>query len=475
MLGTSRPEPTTPRSPRRLRSMLILSDAVSGTVGFGIALVLQWRIKPVPPDVVFEHAALASFSLVAMLLVMGVSKLFTARVCSRPGEEIRRLCFCVAAGVSSSIALTFLLRYRALSRFWVGLSFVCVVGCLLVSRSIARAIFARLRRTGRIRRRVVIVGTGVDAIALVHTTQRHPELGYEIVGFVGDENIGQRGGLRVLGSVADITEIVRRTNSTGAILSLASLEAAVVNQLTRSLPKCGCHVTLSSSLRDIDISRTRAQEFDGRLMIYVEPNGNRGWTRWLQRVFDVSVAVLALLLSLPILIVAAVAIKAESSGPIVFSQVRVGRNGRRFRIYKLRTMVQDAEGMRRALQSQNEVDGPLFKMRDDPRVTRVGRFLRKSSIDELPQLWNVVRGEMSIVGPRPALPEESDQWSAELHERSSVKPGITGMWQVSGRSDSDFEQYQRLDLYYVDNWSLVHDLRIVLKTFVVVLAGRGAQ
>jgi lipopolysaccharide/colanic/teichoic acid biosynthesis glycosyltransferase len=150
-------------------------------------------------------------------------------------------------------------------------------------------------------------------------------------------------------------------------------------------------------------------------------------------------------------------------------------NGHVFDIIKLRTMYDGADQQRDQLLEQNESDGPLFKIRTDPRITRVGRVLRKFSIDEIPQFWNVVRGEMSVVGPRPALPSEVEQWSPDVHERLQVLPGITGMWQVSGRSDTTFEEYKRLDMYYVDNWSLAHDIRIVLKTIWVVALGRGAS
>jgi exopolysaccharide biosynthesis polyprenyl glycosylphosphotransferase len=241
------------------------------------------------------------------------------------------------------------------------------------------------------------------------------------------------------------------------------------------LTDAGCHVALSSSLHDIDISRTRSQAFDGRLMIYVEPTNRSRLRLFLKRSFDVVIAGLVLVLTLPILAIAAVAIKLDSRGPVLFRQVRVGKDGELFEMFKLRTMVRDAEARRSELEELNESSGPLFKIRADPRITRVGRFLRKSSIDELPQLWNVIRGDMSVVGPRPALPSETEEWTPDLRERLRVLPGITGMWQVSGRSEADFELYRRLDLYYVDNWSLTHDVKIVLKTLFVVLAGRGAH
>ncbi len=465
---------TSRANPQRLRRRLIASDVTAIIVGAILALVGQQILKPVPMDIRNEELWLTVVIVPIWVLMMGANHLFLARAISRFGEEFRHL---LMAGVMSTgflVAVSFLAQYGELSRLWVGLLFVCVTASLVVSRLIARRVFSNLRRTGRISRRVIIVGTGSDAVSLLHATQRRPDLGYEVVGFTGDP-AGERGGIGVLGSLDDTLEVVQRTGATGAILSVASLDPTVVNRLTRTLTEAGCHVALSSSLHDIDISRTRSQAFDGRLMIYVEPTNRSRTHLFLKRMFDTVLAGLILLVTLPIMVVAAVAIKLDSRGPVLFRQVRVGKDGERFEILKLRSMVQEAEAMRSELDDLNESSGPLFKMRADPRVTRVGRFLRKSSIDELPQLWNVIRGEMSIVGPRPALPSETEQWTPDLHERLRVLPGITGMWQVSGRSEADFELYRRLDLYYVDNWSLTHDVKIVAKTFLVVLTRRGAH
>jgi lipopolysaccharide/colanic/teichoic acid biosynthesis glycosyltransferase len=182
-----------------------------------------------------------------------------------------------------------------------------------------------------------------------------------------------------------------------------------------------------------------------------------------------------MIVAAPFLALIAIAIKLDSRGPVFFRQQRVGRNGEQFAMLKLRTMVTNAEALKAELASLNEAAGPLFKMRNDPRITRVGRLLRKTSLDEIPQLWNVVRGEMSLVGPRPALPEEVSAWTADLHHRLRVRPGLTGLWQISGRSDASFESYEHLDLYYTDNWSLARDLWIIARTIPAVIAQRGAS
>ncbi|MGA7759666.1 MAG: sugar transferase, partial [Ilumatobacteraceae bacterium] len=351
---------------------------------------------------------------------------------------------------------------------------VCTVAALVLERLGARAVFAKMRLTGQLRRRIVVVGTDPHAVSIMHTYLRKPGLGYEVVGFVGDDELGERGGIEVLGPVSDLSRILHENDAVGVVVSLASVASDDVNSFTRRLTDEGFHVVLSSSLRDIDLARLRPQQLDGRAMIYVEPTMRDGWRAVSKRIFDLVVATLLFVFTLPILVLAMVAVKLDSRGPVFFHQVRVGRHGELFRITKLRTMVSDAEARRVDLEDRNESDGPLFKIKNDPRVTRVGRVLRKLSIDELPQLYCVFVGSMSMVGPRPALPDEVAQWDEEVAERLRVPPGLTGMWQVSGRSDSSFDDYKRLDLYYVDNWSLKHDAAICLRTVRVVLTGRGA-
>jgi exopolysaccharide biosynthesis polyprenyl glycosylphosphotransferase len=279
----------------------------------------------------------------------------------------------------------------------------------------------------------------------------------------------------VLGPVERTLDIVRQAQASGVVIAASALDLASTNRLVRELTEAGVHVELSSSLRDIASNRLIMRPLGRFPVVYVEPVRRSGWRSHAKRCFDLAMATVALVLMAPVLFLCALAIKLDSAGPVVFKQERVGRHGRRFRVYKLRTMVVDAEAQLANIAHLNEADGPLFKVRNDPRITRVGRFLRKTSLDELPQLVNVLRNEMSMVGPRPALPREVLEWDEELRNRLRVRPGITGMWQVNGRSDTTFEDYQRLDLYYVDNWSLVTDLLIVLKTVPAVLFSRGAH
>ncbi len=325
------------------------------------------------------------------------------------------------------------------------------------------------------RRRIVIVGTDSHAIRLHQLFEHDAGLGYDVVGFVGRRDADFLFRDRVLGTFADVERVLAANDAVGVVMSPSSMLEDELNSMTRELTDAGYHVAISATLHDIDIARLRPQSVDGRSILYVEPVARSGATVVAKRVFDVVVAAGLLIATAPIVLAAMAAIKLTSRGPVLFKQTRVGIDGREFTMTKLRTMVVDAEERLAELAELNEADGPLFKIQHDPRITKVGRFLRRSSIDELPQLVAVLRGTMSMVGPRPALPDEVRKWDEATRERLRVLPGLTGLWQVSGRSDASFDAYKRLDLFYVHNWSIRHDLSICLRTVGVVLGARGAR
>ncbi len=408
------------------------------------------------------------------LCVFARYKLYTAAAVTSVTAEIRRLLHAVAAAVACTAILSLVLGTQT-SRVWLVLTFATALPIIVIERAVIRQAFRRARTRGQLQRRVVIIGTNAEALGIVQMLSSNTGLGYNVLGLLecGDSTPGISP-VRVLGSWRDAPAIVQSLGATGVIIATSAIDTPVANRLARELIEIGCHVELTSGLVDISADRLLARPLGRRAVMYIEPVRRLGWRAVAKRTFDIVVAAGLLIFGAPIVLLAAIAIKLDSSGPVFFSQVRVGKDGRLFRVRKLRTMVTDAEEQLDVLRDQSEVDGPLFKMRDDPRVTRVGRVLRKASIDELPQLWNVLVGEMSVVGPRPALPSEASEWTEDLRSRLRVKPGITGMWQVNGRSTSSFDDYVRHDLYYVDNWSLLTDLAIVAKTIPVVLFRRGA-
>jgi exopolysaccharide biosynthesis polyprenyl glycosylphosphotransferase len=335
-----------------------------------------------------------------------------------------------------------------------------------------RAWLTNARRQGHYLRDVVVVGTKGEGADLVDLMQCHPDLGFRVVGVAGDPVEAEHHGLGKLWltNAEDAPSLVGPDGATGVVIAAGDLSHHVLNDLVRRLQQRQAHIHLSSGVRGIDYRRLRALPLAHEPLFYVEPTGLRRSQLVIKRGIDLVGSLLALILLSPVLLALAVAIKLNDRGPVFFRQIRVGRNGRLFRCVKFRTMVVDAEAKLAELQTTNERSGPLFKMEHDPRVTKVGKFLRDTSLDELPQLFNVVSADMSLVGPRPALPDEVARFDEGLLARTRVRPGITGLWQVEARDNPSFAAYRRLDLFYVDNWSVALDIVVLLATVEQVLA-----
>jgi exopolysaccharide biosynthesis polyprenyl glycosylphosphotransferase len=308
-----------------------------------------------------------------------------------------------------------------------------------------------------------VIGSDDEAEDLVHLLADHPELGYRVTAVVGEpaEWEGRASSVPFVRAGDDPAAAAAATGATGVIVAASALASAGQDRLIRSLIRHGLHVQISSGLSRVGHQRLKVVPLAHQLAFYVEPPQLSGGKMVVKRTLDILSASALLMVTAPLIAVAALLIKAEDHGPVFYRQVRVGRDGRTFHLMKLRTMVPNASARLGEIATLNERHGPLFKVTNDPRVTRVGRFLRTSSIDELPQLINVLRGEMSMVGPRPALPSEVAQFDPDLLERSLVTPGLTGLWQVEARDNPSFRAYRRLDLFYVDNWSVGLDLWIM--------------
>jgi exopolysaccharide biosynthesis polyprenyl glycosylphosphotransferase len=422
----------------------------------------------------FDLATIVAVAVVLHAVCFVHCRMYLSRFISRGLDEMRRLISAATAATVGITSFAFVIKVE-LSRVWVGTSFalVCfVVGC---ERLVVRASFRRLRQNGYFMRPVVLVGSNGEGLALRDMFVADASLGYRLAAHVDDVAFGVSGRDATEDIVRRTHEALRATHATSVVLATSALFLASTNRLVRELTEASVHVELSSTLLDIATNRLTVRPLGRFPVVYVEPIKRDGWRAIAKRSFDIIFAAVVLIVTAPVLLVASIAIKMTSPGPVIFRQERVGRDGRTFKLFKLRTMVNDAESRLEEIRHLNEVDGPLFKLRADPRITRVGRLLRKSSLDELPQLINVLRNNMSVVGPRPALPSEAFMWDPEFRNRLRVRPGITGMWQVNGRSDTSFEMYQRLDLYYVENWSLVTDMVIVLRTIPTVLWGKGAR
>ena len=457
------------------KAVLVVFDTLCVVGSFVAAYgLLKVKDRQPQPEAVADVAAMIGVATLIHVLLFVRYRLYLSRFVGRSVDEFRRILTASVMGAVGVSAFTFSLKIN-LTRSWVLLSFIFITFLLNAERMLLRRGFRALRQHGQLLRPIVVIGGNSEGRALCQMFDKDPTLGYQVIGLIDDETTTSDGLPQLLGPVERTLDIVKHREVTGVVIAATALDLGSTNRLVRELTDAGVHVELSSSLRDIASNRLIMRPLGRFPVVYVEPVRRNGWRATAKRTFDIAVSGLTLVLTAPLLFVAALAIKLDTPGPVIFKQERVGRDGRRFKVYKLRTMVVDAEAQLADIEHLNEADGPLFKMSRDPRITRVGRLLRKTSIDELPQLINVLRDDMSMVGPRPALPREVEGCDDELKARLRVRPGITGMWQVNGRSDSSFEDYQRLDLYYVDNWSLVTDLLILVKTVPAVVFGRGAS
>jgi exopolysaccharide biosynthesis polyprenyl glycosylphosphotransferase len=280
--------------------------------------------------------------------------------------------------------------------------------------------------------------------------------------------------LPLLGSIQELREVVRQTSAECLFVSSAEVGVGGMAYVTELARLERLELRATSNFPEMLTHRLAVQPVGGVMALSLKPASLTGPQALAKRIFDVVVGSLALVVSIPLWLGIALAIRLTSRGPVLFRQERVGVRGRPFMLFKFRTMVENAEELLEDLRDRNEAPGPLFKLREDPRLTKVGGWLRRRSLDELPQLLNVLRGDMSLVGPRPCLPEEIIHYDARALERLDVPPGVTGLWQVQGRSNVSFDEYVRLDVFYVENWSLAYDLYILLKTVRAVLSRDGA-
>jgi exopolysaccharide biosynthesis polyprenyl glycosylphosphotransferase len=459
----------------RLKRVLRTLDLCSLAVGWWLSYMVLASVGAAKPWDRVPLLALGLTGIVTSLIVMASKRLWLARVCAVRSTELEGLGQTAVFSALIVLAVGQLIDYDSPDRFAL-LGAINSFVLLTATRSVFAAVLRRARRRGRLTRGLVLVGLNAQARHLTQLIRRHPGSGYDIVGVCGPRRAVEAMDLGVpwLGEHERAAEAVADVGASGALVVASALDPLQLNGTLRQLLRNGCHVHLFSGLQGISPERLLPQPIAREPLFYLEQTSLTRSQRMLKRALDTTVAVALFALVLPVLVAAALAIKLDDGGPIVFRQRRVGRDGKPFTLLKLRTMVPNAEAYRADLEHQNHRTGPLFKMVGDPRITRVGHFLRATSIDELPQLINIIRGDMSLVGPRPALPDEVAQFDVEHQERGTMMPGITGLWQVEGRDDPSFDSYRRLDLYYVENWSIGLDLAILLATAGVV-ASRGVR
>ncbi|MBN9612876.1 MAG: sugar transferase [Actinobacteria bacterium] len=460
---------------RSYRRRLQLSDAALIAISLLLGISLQALRLQRPPEDPWFALGLA----VAWFLLVGAIH-SRETVCLGAGTvEYRRVA--TATGMVFGLA-AFVLLLVPLAEHRGTLVIALVVGLLglLLERWGWRRWLQRKRLEGEFCSRTLVVGNREDVAYVIRSLSLGGEKGFQVMGATLFDDSAQAitvGETRypAYGTWRTVAEVAQRIGAdTIVVASQPESAATFVRELSWEIEGTAAELVLSSQVTDVVGPRLALQQVDGLPLLRIRIPSYEGGHYLLKRGFDLLVSSIGLLILLLMTPVLAVLIKLDSRGPVFFSQERVGRDGHMFRMFKFRTMVVDAEQALAALQEQNEGSGPLFKLRDDPRVTRVGRVLRRISLDEFPQFWNVFIGDMSVVGPRPPLASEVVEYDGAVARRLYVKPGITGPWQVSGRSDLSWNESVRLDLSYVENWSIINDLQIMYRTAKAMLDRRGA-
>ncbi len=444
---------------------------------FGAALAFFARFGILTP-----HSRVYALGLIAMPLVwlamLGLSRAFERRYLFVGTEEYQRVVHAAIALTAAVAVVSYGLELPT-SRVFVLIAIPTTASVSIATRFALRKCLHRMRRRGRCMKRVVLVGHESSVAALTVQLRRERYHGLDVVAACLPTERAEGALLefdtRVRGSFERVAEAVAAERAdTVIVLSCPELDGRALRRLAWSLERSEVDLIVASALVDVAGDRTTVRPVDGLPMLHLDHANLTGVRRWAKSTVD-KIGAAALLLALsPLLLGAAVLIRCTSPGPALFKQERIGKDGRPFTIWKFRTMHVDAERRRSHLTHRNECDGALFKMKDDPRVTTVGRYLRRFSIDEFPQLVNVLRGDMSLVGPRPPLATEVAAYEADMRRRLVVKPGMTGLWQVSGRSDLSWEEAVRLDLRYVEHWTLSLDFVILLRTVTAIIRPRGA-
>lgn len=469
---------------KRLLSLgLVLADIFLINVAFAISYWvrydLQWfrTVDPVFDAPFSAYIPFAGVLTALLLIAYKLEGVYDQRRGASWFDEFYSVVNGTTTGIVIMVVVTFIYRplvYSRLLFLYAGVLVVTLLGFSRLAKSIA---LRELRQRGIGVVRTLIVGAGEVGRTVMRNIVAQPGLGYQIVGFVDDnpekghKDIGR---FKALGSLDNLARIVQEESIGEVIITLPWMYHRKIISIMAQCEREGVRALLVPDLFQMSLSRMDIDDLGGIPMIGVKELSITGWKLVAKRAIDFTVALVGLILLSPLMLLIALAIKLDSSGSVLFRQVRVGKGGRHFVVYKFRSMIEGAEEQQQQLTDLNEAEGPIFKIRQDPRCTRLGKFLRRTSLDEIPQLYNVLRGEMSLVGPRPPLPSEVEQYEEWHKKRLDVSPGLTGLWAVRGRSELTFDEMALLDIYYIENWSAALDTEIFLRTIPKVIFGNGA-
>ncbi|NUO09232.1 MAG: sugar transferase [Candidatus Brocadia sp.] len=434
-------------------------------------------------DVFYKELGIYIILLPSLLIIWGVLLYYFGMYDSFRTKQILDILFVVTEATLIGGCLfgsfIFVTNVGSISRLHIFYSFLLAAVFISVEKIILILCFRYERKKGLNTRNILIIGTGKRAQRFVNLIDNHVEWGINIIGFV-DDDAAKIGtvifGQRVLGSFKDVPDIIKNNVVDEVIFIVPRSWLSKIEEIMYRCEIEGLRVSVALDLFELKLSKAKYSYLENFPILTFESTPDQLIRLLLKRLFDIIFSGIALIILSPVFAISSIIVKTTSKGNIFFKQQRCSLYGRRFLLYKFRTMIEDAEARLKDILVYNEMDGPVFKMKEDPRITKVGKFLRKFSLDEIPQLWNVLRGDMSLVGPRPPLPAEVDKYKPWQRRRLSMRPGITCLWQAYGRNKiTDFNEWMKLDLEYIDNWSLWLDFKILLMTIPAVLFGIGAK
>lgn len=463
--------------------ILVITDLLLINGAFASGYFLRYQVQlfrdidPVYYVPYESYLILQLFYTIVLLFTLKLDGAWTLHRGASWLDEVYTIINGTTTGMAIVLVVIFGIRPLAFSRLLFLYVSVLTVVFLSVSRLIKKSVEGYLRRRGIGVDRTLIVGAGEVGRAVMRILVARPDLGYQVVGFLepdatkSGEAIGR---FPRLGGLDDLAEVLVTHDVSEVIITLASSHNRRIQHITRICRRSGVLARIVPDFFHLSLNQMNVDNLGGIPLLSVREQSLERGSRLVKRVMDLVGAVFVLLIFSPLLSLIALAIRLDSKGPILFRQERLGENESPFQVFKFRSMREGAETEQERLADLNEADGPLFKIKDDPRLTRVGRLIRRTSLDELPQLINVLRGEMSLVGPRPPLASEVAKYESWQRKRLTIKPGMTGLWQVSGRSDLTFDEMCLLDIYYIENWGLWLDVRILLRTIPLFIFSRGA-
>jgi exopolysaccharide biosynthesis polyprenyl glycosylphosphotransferase len=465
---------------REIAVATVLSDTFLLSGAFIVAVILRTRVLPIWAPRLGDIDP-TNYSLLPLLIVPTTvfflwQRGFYGSLRTKGNATIiveLITCFVLQALVGG--ALIFLFQLKGTSRALFALYLLIGALLLLTEKLFVRAAARRARSMGYNTRNIIVAGEGRRVSEVVKELEGNPDLGYRILGAVSDRPTEVPTDLRYLGHLRELQSIVQSNVVDAVLFTMPAQSLEGLADVILAIEEMGIRIHLRVDFLPTLLSRTVLENLGGLpiLSLTSTPHGLAALT--VKRCLDVGVASCGLIFLSPLIALCAAAIKVSSRGPVLFRQVRVGLNGREFLLYKFRSMLQNSDPVTLGSQIRSEVPGPVFKMKNDPRITRIGRWLRRFSLDEVPQLWNVLKGDMSLVGPRPPLPSEVAQYERWQRRRLSVRPGLTCIWQIRGRSEVPFERWMHMDMYYIDHWSIGMDLKILMQTVPAVIRARGAS